>query len=100
MQTGRSATGHSLVDKSCRYVDAFRLWPSPLRHKNVTRGDGMKTLILALVVLGTGLPALAGGLSEPAMDPAVVEAQTASSGSDNWVGIVMTLLVFGAAVSN
>ena len=60
----------------------------------------MKTLLLALAFLGAGLPALAGGLAEPAMDAAVVEAQTASSGNDNWVGIVMTLLVFGAAVFN
>ena len=60
----------------------------------------MKKLMVALVVVGLTGPALAGGLSEPAMDAAVVAAETASSGGDNWVGIVMTLLVLGAALAD
>ena len=60
----------------------------------------MKKLMVALVVVGLVRPALAGGLSEPAMDAAVVAAETASSGGDNWVGIVMTLLVLGAALAD
>lgn len=60
----------------------------------------MKSLILALAFVGFGVPALAGGLGEPAMDPAVVAADAALSAGDNWVGIVMTLLVFGAALAD
>ncbi len=60
----------------------------------------MKSLMAALVVVGLACPAVAGGLSEPAMDAAVVAAETASSGNDNWVGIIMTLLVFSAALAD
>ena len=60
----------------------------------------MKSLMAAVVVVGLACPAGAGGLSEPAMDPVVVAAETASSGNDNWVGIIMTLLVFGAALAD
>ena len=60
----------------------------------------MKKLGIALVVLGTGLPAVAGGLGEPTMDPVVVAAETSSSSGDNWVGVMMSLLVLGAALSN
>ena len=63
-------------------------------------GDGMKKLSIALVVVALAGPAVAGGLSEPAMDPAVVAAETSSSGSDNWVGIVMTVLVLAAALAD
>lgn len=60
----------------------------------------MKKLVMALALVGSVAPAFAGGLSEPAMDPAVVAAETASSGGDNWVGVLMTLLVFGAAIAD
>ena len=60
----------------------------------------MKEFLVLSAFFCTVAVASAGGLSEPAMDPAVVAADAASSGGDNWVGIVMTLLVFGAAVSN
>ena len=60
----------------------------------------MKEFLALSAFFCTVAVASAGGLSEPAMDPAVVEAETASSGADNWVGIVMTLLVFGAAVAD
>ena len=58
----------------------------------------MKKLVIALALIATVSPALAGGLTEPAMDAAVVAAET-SSGGDNWVGVMMMLLVLGAAVS-
>ena len=88
------------VDKSVRLVDLFCLWLSFFGHKKICPGDGMKKLVMALALVGSAVPALAGGLSEPAMDPAVVVAETASSGGDNWVGVLMTLLVFGAALGN
>ena len=56
----------------------------------------MKTAILAATLCLAAVPALAGGYAEPVMDPAVVaDAVTAN---DNWVGILMTLLVFAAAL--
>ncbi len=58
----------------------------------------MKKLLLTLALISAVSPALAGGLTEPAMDPAVVAAET-SSGGDNWVGVMMTLVVLGAALS-
>ena len=39
-------------------------------------------------------------LAEPAMNPAVVAADAASSGSDSWVAVIMTRLVFGVAIAN
>lgn len=60
----------------------------------------MKSLMAAVMVVGLACPAVAGGLSEPAMDVAVVAAETAASGQDNWVVILMTLLVFGAALAD
>lgn len=60
----------------------------------------MNSLILALAVVGAGLPALAGGLGDPAMDLAVVAEDAASSASDTWVAVVMTLLVSGVAIAN
>ena len=68
--------------------------------RNMVMGDGMKRVLVALMVTGLAGAAAAGGLSEPAMDAAVVAAETASSGNDSWVGIVMTLLVFGAALAD
>jgi hypothetical protein len=58
----------------------------------------MKKLVIAFALIAAVSPALAGGLTEPAMDPAIVAADT-SSGGDNWVGVMMTLLVLGAALS-
>ena len=60
----------------------------------------MKKLVLILALVGSAGPVVAGGLGEPAMDPAVVAEDVASSGSDNWVGVMMSLLVLVAAVSN
>ncbi len=60
----------------------------------------MKKTILVLALMGFANGAFAGGLSEPAMDPAVVAEEVASSGSDNWVGIMMLVLVAAAAASN
>jgi hypothetical protein len=59
----------------------------------------MKTTRIALLVVGSLSPAFAGGMTEPVMEVGVVAAETASSGGDEWVGIMMTLLVFGAAVA-
>lgn len=63
-------------------------------------GDSMKEFLVLVAFFGMVVSASAGGLTEPAMDPAVVEAETASSASDNWVGIVLTLLVFGTAIAD
>lgn len=60
----------------------------------------MKEFLVLVAFFGMVVTASAGGLAEPAMDPAVVAAETAASGADNWVGIVMTLLVFGAALAD
>jgi len=60
----------------------------------------MKRIGLALVIGSLAGMAMAGGLPVPVMEPAVVEAQTASSGGDNWVGILMVVLTFGAALTN
>lgn len=97
---GRRCGRHTPVDKSSCSVDPFGVWLAPLCTQKCAVGDGMKGLILALGFVGAGLPALAGGLGEPAMDPAVVAADAASSASDSWVGVVMTLLVFGVAIAN
>lgn len=45
-------------------------------------------------------PALAGGMAEPVMAPTVIEEGAASSGSDDWVGILMLIAVIGAVASN
>lgn len=60
----------------------------------------MKRCAWALVLAGFATMAQAGGPVEPVMEPAVVEAETASSGGDNWVGVAMTVLMFGAALAN
>ena len=88
------------VDKSGRLVDLFRLWLSFFGDKKFALGDGMKVLVIALAMFASVGSASAGGLTEPAMDPAVVAADTSSSGGDNWVGVMMTLLVLATAVSN
>lgn len=60
----------------------------------------MKALALTLALTAAmSQTALAGGLPEPAMEPAVIAADTASSAGDDWVGILMTALVFAAALS-
>lgn len=63
-------------------------------------GDRMKTILMAFAVALLVSPVAAGGLTEPAMDPAVVATETASSGDDNWVGVMMLVLVFGAAIAD
>lgn len=60
----------------------------------------MKRFLLAFALVTLVSPAAAGGLTEPAMDPVVVAAETASSGDDNWVGVLMLVLVFGAAIAD
>jgi hypothetical protein len=62
-------------------------------------GEIMKKTIIAFLLVSGLSPAFAGGLTEPVMEEAVIVADTASSGGDNWVGIMMTLLVFGTAVA-
>jgi hypothetical protein len=58
----------------------------------------MKKLALAAVLAATASTAFAGGLTEPVMEPAVVETQASSSG-----GILIPLLLLiliAAAVSS
>lgn len=59
----------------------------------------MKTALTILALLGGLSPAVAGGMAEPVMDQTIILSDTASSGGDEWVGIMMTVLVFGAAVA-
>ena len=61
---------------------------------------GIMTKILITLALATTLsPAFAGGMAEPVMATEVIVADTAASGGDEWVGVLMTLLVFGTAVA-
>jgi hypothetical protein len=60
----------------------------------------MKHTVLAVAFAASlaAAPALAGGYAEPVMEPAVIaEAVTADH---TWVGVLMTLLVFGAALGS
>ncbi|MGB8814155.1 MAG: hypothetical protein WCC57_13340 [Paracoccaceae bacterium] len=58
----------------------------------------MKRICMAIGVVYLAGAALAGGVTEPAMDPAVV-AEAASSGGDNWVGFMMLALTLGTALA-
>lgn len=58
---------------------------------------GAAGLWLAGVAAGA---AMAGGMAGPVMDQTVVVEDTASSGGDNWVGILMLALVAAAVASN
>ncbi len=60
----------------------------------------MKKSVIALALVASIGPVSAGGLTEPAMDPAAVAEETGSSAGDNWVGIMMLVLVVAAAVSD
>jgi hypothetical protein len=62
-------------------------------------GDIMKTTLIAGLIMASLTPAFAGGMTEPVMEESVIIADTASSGGDNWVGIMMTVLVLGASVA-
>jgi hypothetical protein len=58
---------------------------------------GAAGLWLAGIAAGS---AVAGGMADPVMDQAVVVEDTASSGGDNWVGILMLVLVAAAVASD
>jgi hypothetical protein len=58
---------------------------------------GAAGLLVAGLASGT---ALAGGMAAPVMDEAVVAEDAASSADDNWVGILMLVLVAAAVASN
>ena len=57
----------------------------------------MKNITLAAVFAVAALPAFSGSLSDPVVEPAVIEADTVSSSDDILVPI-FALLLFGAAV--
>lgn len=59
----------------------------------------MKRIFFGIVFSCLASAAMAGGMTEPVMEPAVVEAETASSGGDNWVGLLMLALVVGAVAA-
>ena len=60
----------------------------------------MKHVILASALAMFATTAGASGLSDPVVAPTVIaDAATASAGSDEWVLIMMTLLVFGTALT-
>ncbi|EGJ22699.1 hypothetical protein RSWS8N_11455 [Cereibacter sphaeroides WS8N] len=56
----------------------------------------MKKLVLAAALSIAATSACAGGMAEPVMEPAVVEAETASSGG---ILVPLMLLVVVAAVA-
>ena len=59
----------------------------------------MKKFLLAGAFAVVATTAFAGGLSEPQIEFEVIEnAAVASSGSDEWVLILMTVLLFGVAL--
>lgn len=60
----------------------------------------MNEFLVLLTFFGIVVTASAGGLSKPEMKAAVVEAKTASSGSDNRVGFVATPLGSGTAIAD
>jgi hypothetical protein len=89
------------VDNMPRQIDGRHLWLSFFWHQKIRPwGDGMKKLVVALALVASIGPVSGGGLTEPAMDTAVVAEETGSSGGDNWVGIMMLVLVVAAAVSD
>ena len=88
------------VDKSAEALTRLCLIFILSSQENSATGDVMKRLSGVVLAVGMAFPAFAGGLTEPAMDPEVVAADVASSGGDNWVGVVMTLLVLGAALTD
>ncbi|MGB3177993.1 MAG: hypothetical protein WBA90_08965 [Albidovulum sp.] len=58
----------------------------------------MKTAALILALGAFATPALSGGMNDAVMEPDVIVEDTASSANDNWAGIVLTLLLVGAAL--
>jgi hypothetical protein len=60
----------------------------------------MKKIALAAVLAATASTAMAGGLVEPVMEPAVVEAKTSSSAGGILIPLLILLLVAAAASSN
>ncbi|HEX9857028.1 MAG TPA: hypothetical protein VGA75_01640 [Paracoccaceae bacterium] len=59
----------------------------------------MKRIFIGIVFSCLAGTAIAGGIAEPVMEPAVVEAETASSGGDNWVGLLMLALIAGTVLT-
>jgi len=59
----------------------------------------MDKFVLAACFAAFAGVACADGLSDPIIEPEIIEGATASSGGDNWVGLVMTLAVLGTALS-
>jgi hypothetical protein len=57
----------------------------------------MKKLALAAVLSVAATTAFAGGMAEPVMDPAVVEATTSSSAGGIVVPLLLLLLIAAAA---
>lgn len=60
----------------------------------------MNEFLVLVAFFGVVVTASAGGLSKPAMDPAVAVAKTASSGSDNRGGLALTLLESGTDIAD
>jgi len=58
----------------------------------------MKSTIAAAILLALSGAAYADGVSDAKIEPAVIQDATVSS-NDNWVGLVMTLIVFGVAAT-
>ncbi|MGC1428282.1 MAG: hypothetical protein WA822_06800 [Albidovulum sp.] len=58
----------------------------------------MKTAALILALGAFATPSFAGGMNDAVMEPMTIVEDTASSANDNWAGIVLTLLLVGAAL--
>lgn len=60
----------------------------------------MKAIVAAAALMAMTQMSAAGGMPEPQMEPAVIEADTAASANHDWVGVVMILMVAATAVTN
>ena len=59
----------------------------------------MKKIVLAAIATLSATTAFAGGMAEPVMEPAVVEAATTSSSAGIIVPLLLLLLIAAAASS-
>lgn len=60
----------------------------------------MKKIALAAAMTVVASSSFAGGVAEPVQDPAVIEAEAASSGAGLIVPLLVILVVAAVAVSN
>ena len=66
----------------------------------MTQKLGIVALVATLMASPSFAAGDAAGGAGPVTDVVIIEEAAGSAGGDNWVGIFMTLLLFGTAVSN